>query len=200
MISIYRQLRRYFVTATVLSVLVIFVLSNIGMTVFFNNYVQKANLKSDQKIVLYLQDILQTEEGMAWRNFSGLMQFVWGEEAEILLYDNSGTLLFDSGLWGCAEGWGTARDVYETRQQRPSADALVYKTIPLKYKEKSWARSKSGGRKPSWPQPRDRSFVYTMNAVYLWRCCFPSYLSYYEQVLDGKFLQPLLIVKNNIRL
>jgi len=201
MISIYRQLRRYFVTATVLSVLVIFVLSNIGMTVFFNNYVQKANLKSDQKIVLYLQDILQTEEGMAWRNFSGLMQFVWGEEAEILLYDNSGTLLFDSRSMGMRRGMGHGQGMFMRpgNNDRP-ADALVYKDYPIEVQGKKLGKVEIGREKTILASAEDRSFVYTMNAVYFMALLLSILLVLLmSKYLTGKFLQPLLIVKNNIQ-
>jgi len=45
MITIDKQLRRYFVAVTVVAVLVIFLLSNIGMFIIFKNYVQESNLE-----------------------------------------------------------------------------------------------------------------------------------------------------------
>lgn len=202
MISIYRQLRRYFLTATVLSVLVIFILSNIGMTVFFNSYVQKTNLKSDQKIVLYLEDMLQTEEGMAMHNFSGLMQFIWGEEAEILLYDNSGTLLFDSRSMGMRRGMGRGQGMMSMRSDnnRPADDALVYKDYPLEVEGKKLGKVEIGREKTFLASAEDRTFVYTMNTVYFVALLLSIILVLLmSKYLTGKFLQPLLIVKNNIQ-
>src|SRR5690554_503101 len=103
MITIDKQLRRYFIAVTVVAILVIFLLSNLGMFIFFQNYVQEANFKKDQKILFYIEDLLSTDT----TTMPGLMQFIRGEAVEVKIYNTEGELIFDSTAQGMHGGMGS---------------------------------------------------------------------------------------------
>lgn len=212
MISIDRQLRKYFMIVTAIAVLVIFVLSNVGMTIFFNSYVREQDLKSDQKIVEYVEDLLgaEKENGMMMGTTPGLMQFMRGEEAELRLYDSSGTLVFDTsrmgnmhGAMGQGMGQGMGRGPAMPRQpdNRESIDSdLVFRDYPVQVNGKLAGRVEIGRKKTVLSSAEDRAFFLTMNAVYFLALGLSLLLAVViSKYVTGKFLQPLLIVKKNIQ-
>lgn len=200
MIAIEKQLRRYFVLVTIISVLVIFILSNLGMTYFFNSYVRQAEIKSDQKIVQYIEDLLRIDKGLSMSKFPGLMQFIWGEGAEILLLDTAGNLLFDSrgaGNMHRGKGWGPGMGL----QQDDGAKSkdLVFLEYPIQIDGVEKAVVRIGREQTLLASTADRVFFLTMNAVFLIALLLSIGLVFIvSKRISGKFLRPLLVVKQNI--
>jgi len=200
MIAIEKQLRRYFIMVTFIAVLVIFVLSNLGMTVFFNSYVHQAELKSDQKIVQYMEELFRIDKGFTMGNFPGLMQFIWGEDAEILLLDRAGTLLFDSREsgnmhWGM--GWG--QGMQQNDKERLTKD-LVFREYPIEVDGSKMATVKIGREQTLLASAEDRAFFLTMNAVYFIALLLSiGLVIVISKTISGNFLKPLLVVKKNIQ-
>lgn len=203
MISISRQLRRYFIIVTAIAVLIIFILSNIGMTIFFNSYVKEKDLKSDQKIVQYFQNILENDDDSMMSPMSGAMQFIRGEGAEVKLFDASGSLIFDTlnmgnmygGMWRMQGmgGMGRGSGISDEPQQ------LAYQEYPILVQGKTVAKVQIGREKTILAAAEDRAFFLTMNLVYVLSLGLAIILSLViSKYVTGKFLKPLLIVKNNI--
>jgi two-component system sensor histidine kinase BaeS len=214
MISIDKQLRRYFVIVTILAVLVIFVLSNLGMTVFFNSYVRQTDLKSDQKIVQYIEDLFPAENNITMGNFTGLLQFIRGEEVEVKLFDSSGVLILDTSSManmhrgmghgggmgsspGMVRGPGMSRQPGE--QETPASD-LVFKEYPLQADGNVIGKVEIGREKTVLASAEDRTFFITMNLVFVIALVLSIFLVLVlSKYVTGKFLKPLLTVKNNIQ-
>jgi hypothetical protein len=200
MISIYQQLRRYFIVVTVISVLVIFILSNLGMTVFFKNYIEESNLKSDQKIVQNIEDLLGTENRVSMSGFSGLMQFIRGEGAEIILSDASGSLILDSRSMGnMHRGMGRGPGMMQSNGTESREADLTYREYPVKVDGKSIGKVEIGV-KQTILAAAETGPSSTMNAVYIIALGLSILLVLLmSKYVTGKFLQPLLAVKNNIQ-
>ncbi len=214
MISIDKQLRRYFVIVTILAVLVIFILSNLGMAVFFNSYVQQTDLKSDQKIVQYIEDLFSTEDNIAMGNLTGLLQFIRGEEVEVKLFDSSGALILDTSSMtnmhrgmghgaGMGQSQGMGRGPGMARQpgeQETLASDLVFKEYLLQVDGNAIGKVEIGREKTVLASAEDRTFFITMNLVFVIALVLSIFLVLVlSKYVTGKFLKPLLTVKNNIQ-
>jgi two-component system sensor histidine kinase BaeS len=214
MISISKQLRKYFIVVTVLAVLVIFLLSNFGMTVFFRNYVKSAELKSDHKIVQYLEDLfstsLETGAAQSMGVMPGLRQFLRGEEAVVKLYASDGSLLLDTAGMGNMHGPrgqghgkanspGMGREPGNGHGMGKSDLDLLYREYPLKVAGGRPGKVAIGREKTIFSAAEDRAFLLTMNAVFILALGLAVLLAFIlSKSLAGKFLKPLLVVKNNI--
>lgn len=208
MISIDKQLRRYFVIVTIIAVLVIFVLSNLGMTIFFNNYVKEQDLRSDQNIVKYIEDLLSTENqnGLIMVSPPGMMQFIRGEEVEVKLYDSSGILVLDTSSMGnmhggMGQGMGRGPGMSWQSGDKEVTDAgLVFREYPIIADGTKIARVEIGREKTVLSSAEDRTFIITMNLVYIIALGLSILLVLViSKYVTGKFLKPLLTVKNNIQ-
>lgn len=220
MITIDKQLRRYFIVVTFLAVLIIFVLSNLGMRVFFNSYVQEKDQRSDQRVVQYIQDIMKTtiQNKTMMGSMPGLMQFIRGEEVGVRIYDISGTLVFDSYVSQNMHG-GMARESGQGQQQgvgrgpgmgnkymqwsdgnlNPDAD-LVFRTYSIKDEERTIGTVEIGRERSILSSVEDRAFFLTMNIVFILALGLSILAVFFlSKYFTGKFLKPLLLVKNNIQ-
>lgn len=219
MISIHRQLRRSFLLVTIIAVLVIFVLSNLGMTIFFNNYVKGENLKSDQKVFQYMEDLLKTkdENRMAMGTIPGLMQVIRGENVEVRLYDSSGVILLDTSSmgnmrggmrYGAGQGQGMGNGMgmgygpgmaRQEENERLETD-LVYQEYPIQMAGSETGKLEIGREKTIFSSAEDRTFIITMNLVYVIALGLSILLVLVmSKRMTSKFLKPLLTVKNNIQ-
>lgn len=57
MTRINRQLSKYFIIVALLSIGFIALVSNIGITLFFSNYVQKTRSNDDLKVIQYVEQL-----------------------------------------------------------------------------------------------------------------------------------------------
>ncbi len=200
MIAINKQLRRYFVLVTIISVLLIFILSNLGMTIFFNNYVYQSDLKSDQKVVQYIEDIFSSNNRITMGSYPGLMQFIRGEEVEVILYDLSGTTVLDTRTMGnmgrgMGHGWGMANSSSNNLNSE-----LTYREYPLNVNGNVIGKVEIGRVKSILASAEDRAFFLTMNLVYVIALILSIVLVFViSKSVTGKFLKPLLTVKKNIQ-
>lgn len=220
MISINRQLRKYFIFVTALAVLLVFILSNLGMTVFFNGYVKQANLRSDQKIIEYISELLRSGESLSIGSLPGLVQIIRGEEAEVKIVDSAGTLVWDSSLMSNMHG-----KMYRGQGSGQSAEQgsgqsgwgmmgngqgiggssgiqnkdLVYRSYPLQVDGYNLGVVEIGREEEVFSSAEDRDFLLTMNLVYVIALVLSILLVLFiSKAVASKFLHPLLVVKNNL--
>ena len=200
MIPINKQLRKYFVAVAVAAVLVIFVLSNLGVFIFFNNYVKESTLKSDQKILEYIQDLLDTDDqaGTEMATVPGLRQFIRGEGVEVNIYDLAGRLVFASSAGGHGH-MGMGRGMGMMGQGNESgAVELVFRSYPLQV-DGEQVGTVEIGRPKNILASEDRTFVLTMNAVFLLALVLALAVAVViSKYVAAKFLNPLYLVRNNI--
>lgn len=196
MIGIDRQLRKYFIVVIVIAVLIIFVVSNLGMAYFFHNYVQQTQIKSDLKIVQYIETGYQ-QDAQSLGNMSGLMPLIRGEEAEVKLFDIQGRIMWDTtnmGNRGMGRGWGMMQ-----HGAGMSAADLVFRQYPLSVEGQSIGTVEIGRKESMVASAQDKNFVVAMNMVFAAALLFSILLAWYmSKFAAGKFLQPLLTVKKNI--
>ncbi|NLP44982.1 MAG: hypothetical protein GX351_10205 [Peptococcaceae bacterium] len=202
MISINKQLRKYFIVVAIAAVLVIFVLSNLGISIFFNNYVKETGLKSDQKILQYIEDLLITDNrpGAEMATVPGLRQFIRGEGVEVNIYDLAGNLVFSSSASGGHGhgGMGHGRGMM-SRINGSSDLELVFRSYPLKVDSEQVGTVEIGRPKNILASTEDRTFVLTMNIVYLLALVLALLVAMViSKYVTAKFLNPLYLVRNNI--
>lgn len=210
MIAIDRQLRRYFILVTVISVLVIFLLANAGMNFFFTRYVRESNLRSDNKVVSYIEDLYQANNGTFNSSFHVLVPLARGEGIEIRLKDLSGNVLLDTSAmggmpWGNMSGRGMSgngmghgyRKGMESRSWEK--EDLLYREYPVYFDSKKVALVEIGRGKSVISSAQDRSFFLTMNVLYIGALFLALVIAVFiSSYVSKKFLRPLLAVKRNI--
>ena len=92
MIPITKHLGRYFSLISLISVLIITILSNVGMNIFFTRYLQNAQRSQDQTIVSYVEDLAE-QEGFTPLTLMGIEHYAFTMSAEVILEDPSGKVI-----------------------------------------------------------------------------------------------------------
>lgn len=201
MIDINSQLRKYFILVAVISVLAIFLLSNLGMNYFFNNYIYQATLKSDQKIIRFIENSYQVDNGFSTAGLTGLLQLADAEEAEIKLTDYSGRQILNtlsSGNMHMHRG-GMGRRLFFVGLAAKDDTGLVFQEYLLQSEGVPIGNIEIGRKISLIASAEARDFFRTMNIVFLAALLLSLLLALViSRYVTGKFLRPLLAVKKNI--
>ncbi|MFA6808122.1 MAG: ATP-binding protein [Eubacteriales bacterium] len=202
MTDIERQLRKNFILVAVVSIVVIFLVSNLGLTIFFRNYVKISNTNDDQKIVNYLQDYYAVNNE-AFENYN-IMPLAKQEGVEIRLLNTSGVVIIDTLN---NENMGMHRYGRVTEAEAGTGtgiasrnvEDLQYNEYPLTYEGKKIGNIQIGREKSMFSSSEDKNFFLTMNLLFAGALFIALLLAIIiSRNVSGNFLKPLMTVKNNI--
>lgn len=193
MISLGKRIMRNYIGISIMTVVVITVLSNIGIRYYFVDYVQKQNEKSDKEITGYVHSSIETDALLDQRELSYLKQQARFKNVEILLLDVAGEVIFNSSLgMGMNNGMGhnmtrsTYREDYEYRRQ-----PILYENIIMGYLE-------IGHSKSTIASEADNAFIYAINVLYAVSFVIAVIVAVILSILLSKRLtRPIIAIKNS---
>lgn len=193
MISLGKRIMRNYIGISIMTVVVITVLSNIGIRYYFVDYVQKQNEKSDKEITGYVFSSIETDGLLDQRELSYLKQQARFKNVEILLLDVAGEVIFNSSLgMGMNNGMGhnmtrsTYREDYEYRRQ------------PILYENKVMGYLEIGHSKSTIASEADNAFIYAINVLYAVSFVIAVIVAVILSILLSKRLtRPIIAIKNS---
>lgn len=195
MINISKQLERYFILISIISIAFITVVSNLSMNVFFIGYVWESRERDDLEMVKYIEELYAENQGLDAQSLMSIMHYAHGLSIEVRIKDMNNKLIWTSGLptaipHGMIEG-----DDYK------NSNRYAYKNYPFTHSDKQVGIIEIGRLKSIFVVAEDRKFVYTINGVYLAAAIFSIILAAVLSLhASRKFLNPIYLIKENAKL
>ena len=186
------QLRKYFILISIISVLFIAIVSNIGINVFFSKYVKELRNKNDMNIVTYIEQLYNDNKGLDSQALMNILHYAFSEAATVRIKSMSNEI-----LWESISNNSMMMEDADLQSQRD----LVYKGYPLRFQDKQVGIIEIGRVQSIFAAPEDRKFVFTMNSVYAFAFMFSLIIAVFLSIqLARKFLQPIYQIKENAKL
>ena len=193
MISIRKRLKNDFLQISIISAVIILIISNIGITAYFREYVNNLNKTSDLKIIGYISEYFNNSEINA-ETIHSIVYLSRNENVEVLILDKKDNMILDTREYRGSQttsGAGAKRKQWE--------DSLVFKNYDLLIDEIFVGKVSIGRPAVFSVAENDRMFIIIMNIIFIFAFILMLVFSFYKgKTLSDKFLYPLLNVKRNV--
>jgi signal transduction histidine kinase len=194
MIRIGRQLGRYFALVSMTSVLLITVLSNIGMNIFFTMYLRDSQKSEDIAISDYATELLHEDGLLDETDLMSIEHYAFTMSAEVIMEDSEGKVIMSTR---------EPSEVPDGEMER--ADYMD--TEKFSYKEYSYGSMEPGEGKIVIGRPKsifsaspDRNFLITINLIYLAAAGISLIIGFLlRRRVSGMFLNPIYSIQKNAK-
>lgn len=193
MIPITKHLGRYFSLISLISVLIITILSNVGMNIFFTRYLQNAQRSQDQTIVSYVEELAE-QEGFTPLTLMGIEHYAFTMSAEVILEDLSGRVILGTSDPQGVEKGKTSREDYM------DSSKSMYRIYPMVIEGSSQGSLLIGRPQSIFAVKEDRMFLLTINGIYLLAAMISLSIGFLlRHKVSGNFLRPIFAIQENTR-
>lgn len=190
MMRIGEKLGRYFSLVSLSSVLLITVLSNIGMNVFFTTYLRSAQESDDQAIAEYTRELLSEDGSLDEQDLMSIEHYAFTMKAEVILEDEEKKVILSTR---------------EPVDENGNIDDRVNYMDPetFSYREYSYGEERTiiiGRSKSIFSASPDRKFLLTINFIYLLSAVISLIIGMLlRNRIKGIFLRPIYAIQDNAR-
>lgn len=161
MIRIGRQLGRYFALLSMTSVLLITVLSNIGMNIFFTMYLRDSQKSEDIAIADYATELLHEDGLLDDTDLMSIEHYAFTMSAEVIVEDTDGKVIMSTREPSIPPDGPVDRTDYM------DTDKFEYKEYPYGNAGEVGGTIVIGRPKSIFSASPDRNFLITINLIYL---------------------------------
>ncbi|MDK2799093.1 MAG: two-component system, OmpR family, sensor histidine kinase BaeS [Clostridiales bacterium] len=198
MININKQLRKYFILISIISVVFITIVSNLSMNYFFANYIKESRSRDDLKLIQYIEQLYNENEVLDSRSLMNIMHYSYSEGIEVKIKNMNNEIIWESGRPNTMMHGMMSRMM--GNRFYPSTK-VSYKDYPMMYRGQQVATIVIGRPQSIIGTAEDRNFVYTINGVYIAAFLFSIILaSILSLHVSKKFLRPIYRIKENAKL
>lgn len=191
MTRINRQLSKYFIIVALLSIGFIALVSNIGITLFFSNYVQKTRSNDDLKVIQYVEQLYK--DGMTHHSLMSIMHYAHSESITIRLRDADNNITWSSGPVKTMHN--------EAGGSAASDNNIVYRNYAITPQGDEVATMDIGRSRSIISSLEDKRFLQAINGIFLAAFLFSLVIAILlSSRLSRKFLRPIYLLKENARL
>lgn len=190
MMRIGEKLGRYFSLVSLSSVLLITVLSNIGMNVFFTTYLRSAQESDDQAIAEYTRELLSEDGSLDEQDLMSIEHYAFTMKAEVILEDEEKKVILS-----------TREPVDENGNIDDRMNYMDPETFS--YREYSYGEERTiiiGRSKSIFSASPDRNFLLTINFIYLVSAVMSLFIGMLlKNKIKGNFLRPIYAIQDNAK-
>lgn len=190
MMRIGKKLGRYFSLVSLSSVLIITVLSNIGMNVFFTTYLRSAQESDDQAIAEYTRELLLEEGSLDEQDLMSIEHYAFTMKAEVILENEQKEVILST------------REPLEEKEN--TSDRLNYMDQEkFSYREYEYGEGRAmviGRTKSIFSASPDRNFLLAINFIYLLSAVISLFIGMLlRDKIKGIFLRPIYAIRENAK-
>ncbi|MDF2949869.1 MAG: hypothetical protein K0R07_1913 [Sedimentibacter sp.] len=190
MIKISEQLRKYFVTISILSIAFITITSNIGINYFFSDYIRNSRSRDDLKVVQYVERVYSDYEELNSHSLMNIMHYAFSEDVIIQIRDKNNNISWNSSAYGTLYGM---IDEYSNDEGNFS-----FRSYPFTYNRSEIGIIDVGRPESIISNIEDEKFIITINSIF----ALASVLTFIFAVrsstrISKKFLNPIYAIKEN---
>lgn len=194
MIRIGRQLGRYFALISMTSVLLITVLSNIGMNIFFTMYLRDSQKSEDIAIADYATELLHEDGVLDDTDLMSIEHYAFTMSAEVIIEDTDGKVIMSTREPVVPPDGVTDRADYM------DADKFEYKEYPYGNEGEAEGTIVIGRPKSIFSASPDRNFLITINLIYLAAAGISLVIGLLLRArVSGMFLTPIYSIQENAK-
>ncbi len=191
MMPIGKQLGRSFSWVALSSILLIFLLSNLGMNLYFTNYLRAARQTEDQAIAAYTDELTAFDGILNEDDLMSIEHYAFTLQAEVILESANGRVLMSTRA--PIQG-GVGRE----RNQFMDPSSFSYREYPIEGLDEGTLII--GRPKSIFSAPSDRRFLIMTNLIYLLAAILSLLLGrYLRDRLKDQFLKPVYAIQANAR-
>ncbi|MBO1265565.1 ATP-binding protein [Proteiniclasticum sp. SCR006] len=190
MMRIGEKLGRYFSLVSLSSVLLITVLSNIGMNVFFTTYLRSSQESDDQAIAEYTRELLTEEGSLDEQDLMSIEHYAFTMKAEVILENEEKEVILSTRE--PIEDMGNSKDTQNYMDPEK-----------FSYREYTYGKDRTmyiGRSKSVFSASPDRKFLLTINFIYLLSAVISLIIGMLlRNRIKGIFLRPIYAIQDNAR-
>lgn len=191
MTGITKQLSKYFIVITMISIVFITIITNISIRVFFSYYIKESRNKDDQKIVQYVEQIYSDNNGLDAQPLMSIMHYAYSEAVTVRLRDTQNNIVWSS----------EATDSMRNMMGGTNNDNLTFRSYPFNYKASKIGTIDVGRPNSIISSVEDKQFLRTINSVFAVAFLFSVILAILSSSrISRKFLEPIYLMKENAKL
>lgn len=182
MISLSKRIMKNSIVISLITVIVIIILSNIGIKYYFTDYVLEQNKVDNEEIITYVNTSIENDGIIDSRELSYLKQQAHFKNVEIVLQDIDREIIFVSSMgMGMGKGMGMGNAMHKESFK----EDYTYLEKELSYEGETIGYLSIGHYKNIITAKEDNDFIYTINILYV--------ISFFIAVLLAIFLSLLLV-------
>lgn len=189
MTGISKQLGKYFIFITMLSIAFVTIISNLSINIFFSCYIKESRDRDDLKVLQYVQDIYSDNNGLDSKALMSIMHYAYSEGLTVRLRDMQNNVIWNSGLPQTMNG------------MMDNANGLAYRNYSISFNGIKVGTIDIGRPKSMISSLEDEQFLRTINAVFAIAFLFSVIMAVLSSMhVSNKFLQPIYTIKENAKL
>ncbi|MCT4545318.1 MAG: ATP-binding protein [Vallitalea sp.] len=162
MISLSKRITKNSIVISLITVIVIIIISNIGIHYYFVDYVMKQNKLNDKEIITYVNNSIENDGVLDSRELMYLKQQAHFKDVELVLLNKDREVIFISSM-GMGKGKGMGVNIIH---ENPYKEDYTYIEESISYKKQVVAYLNIGHYKNIITAKEDNDFIYTINILY----------------------------------
>jgi len=193
MIKISEQLRKYFVTISILSIAFITITSNLSINYFFSDYIRDSRSRDDLKVVQYVERVFSDYKELNSHSLMNIMHYAFSEDVVIQIRDKNNNISWNSSTFGIMYGMV---DEYSSDEGKFS-----FRSYPLTYNNSQIGTIDVGRPKSIISNIEDEKFLITINSIFAIASILTLIIAFRSSnSISKKFLNPIYVIKENAKL
>ena len=193
MIKISDQLRKYFVTISILSIAFITITTNLSINYFFSDYIRDSRSRDDVKVVQYVEQVYSNYEEFNSESLMIIMHYAFSEDVVIQIKDRDNNISWNSSTFGIDYG---ITDEYINNESNFS-----FRNYSFMYNGENIGSIDVGRPKSIISNIEDEKFLITINSIFGIASLLTLIIAYRSSnSISKKFLNPIYVIKENAKL
>lgn len=195
MIRIDKQLGRYFSLVTISSVILITLLANLGMNVFFTRYLRQSQQSEDAAIADYVTELYMDDGVLDETDLMSIEHYAFTMSSEVIVENEEGEVIMSTREPDGSGGSDLERSAYMDNEK------FSYKVYEYGQNGEGKAEIVVGRAKSIFAASPDRDFFIAINLIYLLAGIIAMIFRYFLQNrVSGTFLGPIIAIQGNAKL
>ncbi|MPW24454.1 hypothetical protein GC105_01430 [Alkalibaculum sp. M08DMB] len=191
MITLSKQFRKYFVITAMVSIAFITIITNIGINLFFTDYIRETRSRDDEKVVQYVEQVYIDYNGLNSQSFMSIMHYAYSDNLTIRIKDIDNRVIWDSS---------TSDNMHSMMQRDKNKidTTVVYNNYSYSYLGKQIGSIDVGRPKSIISSIEDKQFLSTINGIFAIAFIFTLGVAILTSSnISRKFLKPIYKIREN---
>lgn len=186
------ELRSNFIFIAVLSIIIVAVISNVSINIFFSKYLREARERDDEKVLAYVQKVYGDYKGLTPDAIMSIVHYSFSETVTVVFKDKEGKVIWSSNsgdMMHCLDG-----AVVEE-------STLEFRSYPVDFKDSGIASVEIGRIKSIVGSVEDKRFLGAINLAFGLAVILSVIIGLISSSrVAGRFLKPIYSIRENIDL
>ncbi len=198
MMTISKQLRKYFIITSFLSIFFITITVNISINLFFSDYLKGTRSRDDQKVIQYVEQVYSDSNELNSQSLMSITHYTLSEAVMVRIKGIDNKVIWDSGM---PESMNSMMEDINSSDESIDGSNITYKSYPFSDKGNQVGTVDIGRPRSMISSIEDKQFLTTINAVFAMAFLFTVGIAILtSSSIARKFLHPIYKIKENAKL